>query len=125
MLLNRIEKTLMNNPVRAMLQRHYEARLLERLGGRVDGLRVLGIGCGRGVGTEIIFESFRARELHAFDLDPDIQSKILLCAEFAPRYNVGCSIEFYELVKAKLHKSGGCYILPLIYRRRPDHPAPL
>lgn len=72
MLLNSVEKALMNNPVRAMLQRHYEAGLLERLGGRVDGGRVLEIGCGRGVGTEIIFKRFGAREVHAFDLDPDM-----------------------------------------------------
>ena len=50
MKLNRVEKALMNNPARAMLQRWYEARLLERLGGRV---RVLEVGCGRGVGTTI------------------------------------------------------------------------
>ena len=35
-------------------------------------MRVLEIGCGRGVGTEIIFERFGAREVHAFDLDPDM-----------------------------------------------------
>lgn len=62
----------MNNPVRAALQRRYEARLMERLGGRTEDLRVLEIGCGRGVGTEIIFERFGAREVHAFDLDPDM-----------------------------------------------------
>lgn len=72
MKLNRVEKALMNNPVRAALQRRYEAPLLERLGGRVDGGRVLEIGCGRGVGTEIILERFRAGEVHAFDLDPDM-----------------------------------------------------
>lgn len=70
MKLNTIEKALMNNPARAMLQRHYEARLLERLGGRTEDMRVLEIGCGRGVGTEIIFTRFGAREVHAFDLDP-------------------------------------------------------
>jgi ubiquinone/menaquinone biosynthesis C-methylase UbiE len=75
MQLNRIEKALMNNPVRAAIQRWYEARLLERLGGRTDGLRVLEIGCGRGVGTEIIVERFRAREVVAFDLDPDMVSQ--------------------------------------------------
>lgn len=72
MKLNLIEKSLVNNPVRALLQRHYEAPLLERLGGRTEGLRVLEIGCGRGVGTEIIFERFGAREVHAFDVDPDM-----------------------------------------------------
>ncbi len=72
MLLNRAEKTLMNNPVRAAVQRWYEAALLEKLGGRIDGLRALEVGCGRGVGTEIILERFGAGEVHAFDLDPDM-----------------------------------------------------
>ncbi len=62
----------MNNPVRALLQRRYEARLLERLGGRIEGQRALEIGCGRGVGTEIIFERFGAREVHSFDVDPEM-----------------------------------------------------
>ena len=62
----------MNNPVRATLQRRYEAALLQRLGGSLDGKRVLEIGCGRGVGTEIIFERFGAAEVHAFDVDPDM-----------------------------------------------------
>lgn len=75
MKLNRIEKVLMNNPVRALVQRHYEAALMERLGGRVAGQRVLEIGCGRGVGTEIILERFGAREVHAFDLDPDMVAR--------------------------------------------------
>jgi len=75
MKLNRVEKTLMNNPVRAMVQRHYEAALMQQIGGRVDGERVLEIGCGRGIGTEIIFERFGAREVHAFDLDPDMVAR--------------------------------------------------
>src|SRR5262245_33944608 len=62
----------MNNPVRAAFQRRYEAALLERLGGQFEGKRVLEIGCGRGIGTEIIFERFAADEVHAFDVDPDM-----------------------------------------------------
>ena len=72
MLLNGVEKVLMNNPVRAAIQRHYEGPLLERLGGKVPGARVLEIGCGRGVGTEIILQRFAAARVDAFDLDPNM-----------------------------------------------------
>ena len=65
----------MNNPVRALVQRRHEAALMERLGGRVEGCRVLEVGCGRGVGTEIIFKRFGARAVHAFDLDPDMVAR--------------------------------------------------
>lgn len=72
MKLNRIEKALMNNPARAALQRLYEAPMLEKIGGRVDGCRVLEVGCGRGIGAETLFRQFGAAEVHAFDLDPDM-----------------------------------------------------
>ena len=72
MKLNRIEKTLMNNPLRSLLQRGYEAPLLERMGGSLKGRRILEIGCGRGVGTEIIFERFGAGCVHAIDVDPEM-----------------------------------------------------
>ncbi|MGH9245984.1 MAG: class I SAM-dependent methyltransferase [Acidimicrobiales bacterium] len=72
MKLNTVEKALMNNPVRAALQRHYEAPLLRRLGGTVDGGRVLEVGCGRGAGTQIILDRFGAGHVTAFDLDPDM-----------------------------------------------------
>ena len=65
----------MNNPIRALVQRHHEAALMERLGGCMEGALVLEIGCGRGVGTEIIFERFGAREVHAFDVDPDMVAR--------------------------------------------------
>ncbi|MBX3129381.1 MAG: class I SAM-dependent methyltransferase [Polyangiaceae bacterium] len=70
MLLNRFEKAMMNNPVRAGIQRHFEARTLTRLGGRAAGRRCLELGCGRGVGTEIILDHFGAASVDAFDLDP-------------------------------------------------------
>jgi ubiquinone/menaquinone biosynthesis C-methylase UbiE len=72
MKLNRVEKALMNNPARALAQQRYEAPLMERLGGRAEGATVLEIGCGRGVGTEIIFRRFGAKRVHAFDLDPEM-----------------------------------------------------
>jgi ubiquinone/menaquinone biosynthesis C-methylase UbiE len=68
--LNFWEKLLVNNPARAFIQHHVEARRLLRLGGRLDGKKVLEIGCGRGVGVEVIFERFGAAQVTAIDLDP-------------------------------------------------------
>ncbi len=70
MLLNRFEYHLMNNPLRAALQRHVEARRLLRMGGAVQGGRALEIGCGRGVGAGIVLDQFGAASVDAFDLDP-------------------------------------------------------
>lgn len=75
MKLNRVETALMNNPVRAALQRHYEARLLQSLGGRMSDGQALEIGCGRGVGTTIVLDRFGADSIFAFDLDPRMVEK--------------------------------------------------
>jgi len=83
MLLNSVEKFLMNNPIRSLVQWRHEAAMMERLGGKLTGLRVLEMGCGRGVGTEIILERFEAGEVHAFDLDPDM---VRLARERLARY---------------------------------------
>jgi ubiquinone/menaquinone biosynthesis C-methylase UbiE len=69
MLLNRAETLLMNNPVRAAIQRHFEARRLFHMGGPITGGHALEIGCGRGVGVELILDLFRAGKVDAFDLD--------------------------------------------------------
>lgn len=69
MLLNRVEFALMNNPLRAALQRYVEARQLLRLGGPVPGGVALEIGCGGGVGAEIIVDVFAAAAVHGFDRD--------------------------------------------------------
>lgn len=71
MLLNRFEKLLMNNPVRAALQRGFEGKRLLAMGGPAHG-RVLEIGCGRGVGASIILDRFGASHVDAFDLDGDM-----------------------------------------------------
>jgi ubiquinone/menaquinone biosynthesis C-methylase UbiE len=69
MRLNRVEFTLMNNPVRAAVQRRVEAKRLLQMGGAMSGGTALEIGCGRGVGVEIILDLFRAERVDAFDLD--------------------------------------------------------
>src|SRR6266704_2598932 len=59
----------MNNAARRLGQ-SYAASWLERLGGRVDGGRVLEVGCGRGIGVRLILERFGAATVDALDLDP-------------------------------------------------------
>lgn len=76
MKLNAAEKFLRDNLLRTALQRRHEAPLLEQFGGRLAGGRALEIGCGRGIGTELIFRRFGAREVHAFDLDPDMVTQV-------------------------------------------------
>jgi ubiquinone/menaquinone biosynthesis C-methylase UbiE len=68
--LNRVETMLMNNPVRAAIQRHFEARRLLAMGGPLSGGSALEVGCGRGVGVELILDLFGASRVDAFDLDP-------------------------------------------------------
>lgn len=71
MLLNRVEFAMMNNPVRAAIQRHFEAGRLLAMGGALSGGSVaLEVGCGRGVGAEIVLDRFGAARVDGFDLDP-------------------------------------------------------
>ncbi len=70
MKLNWFEKLMMNSPFRPMKQRKEAHQMLE-LGGIVRGGRILEIGCGRGVGVEIIFDTFDPSYVEAFDFDPD------------------------------------------------------
>lgn len=69
MRLNRLEKALMNNPVRALMQWRFPTRRLHGMVGPVRGA-VLEVGCGRGIGTDIIFDLFGAQRVDGFDLDP-------------------------------------------------------
>jgi len=72
MLLNTVEKALMNNPVRALSQRWFEAPRLRAMGGAAQGAHALEIGCGRGRGTELVLDVFGAAHVDAFDLDPEM-----------------------------------------------------
>ena len=56
MRLNAAETALMNNPLRAAIQKRFEAKRLLAMGGRLRGGRALEVGCGRGVGVELILE---------------------------------------------------------------------
>jgi ubiquinone/menaquinone biosynthesis C-methylase UbiE len=69
MILNRVEFLMMNNPLRRALQRHFEGPRFLRMGGTLPGARALELGCGQGVGAEIILDLFEAASVDAFDLD--------------------------------------------------------
>lgn len=69
MKLNRLEFALMNNALRAVSQRYFETPRLIGPRGSLAGKRVLEIGCGRGVGIEILL-SLDAEHATGFDLDP-------------------------------------------------------
>lgn len=71
MKLNSLEFALMNNPVRAASQSWLETPLLIGPRGSLAGKRVLEVGCGRGVGIEILL-SLGAAHVTAFDLDPQM-----------------------------------------------------
>ncbi|MGH0029323.1 MAG: class I SAM-dependent methyltransferase [Myxococcota bacterium] len=75
MLLNRVEYALMNNPLRAAIQRRFEAGRLLRMGGALSGGRALEVGCGRGVGLELVASVFGAGSVDGFDLDPRMVAK--------------------------------------------------
>ena len=71
MKLNFTERLLVNNPARALVQRLYEVPLLRKLGGSVEGNRVLEVGCGRGEGLTLLLDQFHASHVCGIDLDPD------------------------------------------------------
>src|SRR5262245_25765707 len=70
MKLNSIERAAMNNPLRAAHQHRREAAWFRRLaGGSLAGQHVLEVGCGRGVGSEVLIDRLGAERVTAFDLD--------------------------------------------------------
>lgn len=68
MKLNWLGRAAMNSRARAIAQ-GYVASLLDRMGGKLDGGAALEIGCGGGLGAEIILDRFAAESVLAIDLD--------------------------------------------------------
>ena len=91
MKLNFAERLLVNNSARALVQRFYEGPLLRKLGGSVEGLRVLDVGCGRGVGVQLLLEQFGAAHVHGIDLDPKQieRAQNRLAVRFGGRFTLG------------------------------------
>ncbi|WP_078592109.1 class I SAM-dependent methyltransferase [Streptomyces megasporus] len=77
MLMNRIEKAVVDSPARRALQRFYEVPALLRLAGGPlpSGSRAVEIGCGSGYGTRMILDRFGAARVDAVDLDPGMVAR--------------------------------------------------
>jgi len=67
--LNRMERWVVNSPLRLLLQR-WEIRWFQRRLPVPAGATVLEIGCGRGAGAEVLRRRLRPAALHVLDLDP-------------------------------------------------------
>ncbi len=78
MKLNSLEFVLVNNALRAASQRWIETPRLIGPRGSLVGKRVLEIGCGRGVGSEILL-SLGAEQVTGFDLDPKMVALAQKC----------------------------------------------
>jgi ubiquinone/menaquinone biosynthesis C-methylase UbiE len=70
--LNWIERLFILSPIRALLQRHWEAQQLLAMGGPLTGAHVSETGCGPGFGIDLLYRRFKAARVDAFDLDPKI-----------------------------------------------------
>lgn len=84
MKLNLFEKLIMDNPVRAYIQKHVEGPMLRNMGSRKDYPLSLEIGCGVGIGAHVIAEQFGARKVIATDIAPELieRAKKNLMPEF-------------------------------------------
>jgi len=101
--LNSFEKALMNSPLRWMTQRFGDVpRFLELGGGPMDGGRALELGCGRGVGVDMIRRHFRPAQIDAFDLDPHM-------AALAKTRHRGASVRFWVGDATRLAVPDGVY----------------
>lgn len=87
MLMNKVEFTLMDNPVRAFVQDRIEMQRIRQLVQLEKDTVVLEIGCGNGHGTKLIKRYFNPKKIVAVDLD----SKMIAIAK---RNNTDPSITF-------------------------------
>ena len=69
MKLNKLEFTVMNNPIRRYVQDKYEVRMLRDMSSIKNIDIALEIGCGNGNGTRLIKKNFIPKSIIAIDLD--------------------------------------------------------
>lgn len=95
MKLNAVEFLLVNNPIRALVQEHYEARLFKQMASGRAINAALEIGCGNGKGARVIKKLFSPTTIAAIDLDPRM-------IDLARRGNRDSSISYQVMDAARL-----------------------
>jgi ubiquinone/menaquinone biosynthesis C-methylase UbiE len=68
--LNALGRAVLNSAPRAAAQRHLVLPRLLRMGGELDGCRVLEVGCGCGAGSELLLDHVGDGAVDAIDIDP-------------------------------------------------------
>jgi ubiquinone/menaquinone biosynthesis C-methylase UbiE len=91
MKLNRIERWVVNNSLRVMLQRMEMNRFL-RMAKPHPGATILEVGCGRGAGGRLIMAALEPRQLHLLDLDPGMVEKAKASLPWSQKENVFCHV---------------------------------
>ncbi|HXY55223.1 MAG TPA: class I SAM-dependent methyltransferase [Nitrospirota bacterium] len=71
MKLSFIERCIVNNPIRAAIQRRVEGPMLRKMGSLERYPLCLEIGCGTGIGARLIVDQFGAERVVATDIDPE------------------------------------------------------
>lgn len=95
MILNKIEFMLMNNPIRAFIQKNIEIKRLKKYATIDKNKTILEIGCGNGNGTKLIKHYFSPKQIIAVDLDKKM-------VKIAKKKNKDHSISFEVGNAAKL-----------------------
>ncbi|MFZ0450618.1 MAG: class I SAM-dependent methyltransferase [Desulfatiglandaceae bacterium] len=91
MKLNRVERWVVNNSLRVMLQR-MEMNRFRRMAALHPGATILEIGCGRGAGGRLIMEAFQPGHLHLLDLDPRMVEKAQASLSRREKSTVFCHV---------------------------------
>ena len=91
MKLNRIERLVVNNPLRLAGQ-YLEVRWFTKMVPMYGGARILEIGCGRGVGAGLILKKFKPDLLYLLDLDIQMIQKARDYLNIEEKKNIGCCV---------------------------------
>ena len=87
-----LDKYLMNNPIREVLQRKFVGAYFSKVAQSLDEPFCLEIGCGRGVGARIIIETFDASKVIVFDLD---ERQVRLAKRYLRRRKLRHKVGFF------------------------------